>query len=132
MAQDTGQMNSAPGFRAHPEHAITIEPYRGRVQVHAGKTLIADSANAVVVRETNHSPVFYIPMDDIRRDLLRHSPHTTRCPFKGTASYWNVVVGDHEIDNALWAYETPYDEMLELAGLASFYESKVSVTATPA
>jgi uncharacterized protein (DUF427 family) len=130
MTQQTG-LNNAPGFRAHPEHRIAIEPFHGRVTVHAGKTLVAETANALLVRESNHSPVYYLPIEDIRPELLRRSAHTTRCPFKGMASYWNIIIGDHEIDNAVWAYETPYDEMLELAGLASFYESKVTVTAKP-
>jgi uncharacterized protein (DUF427 family) len=131
MTQQQG-LNNAPGFRAHPEHVIAIEPFQGRVTVHAGKTLVAESANALLVRESNHSPVYYLPIEDIHPELLRRSAHTTRCPFKGMASYWNIVIGDHEIDNAMWAYETPYDEMLELAGLASFYESKVTVMAKPA
>jgi uncharacterized protein (DUF427 family) len=125
-------LNNAPGFRAHPDHRIEIKPFHGRVTVHAGKTLVAESANALLVSEANHSPVYYLPIEDIRPELLRRSAHTTRCPFKGMASYWNIIVGDHEIDNAVWAYETPYDEMLELAGLASFYESKVTVAAKPA
>jgi uncharacterized protein (DUF427 family) len=124
-------INPSPGFKTNPGHAIAIEPFRGVVSVHAGGSLIAESSNAVLVREAGHAPVYYLPLDDIDADKLVRSAHASRCPYKGTASYWNILVGDHEIDNAVWAYELPYDEMLELAGLASFYESKVTVKATP-
>jgi uncharacterized protein (DUF427 family) len=130
--QSARDINPAPGFKANPGHAITIEPFRGIVSVHAAGSLIDESTSAVLVREAGHAPVYYLPIDDINGDRLVRSAHASRCPYKGTASYWNIVVGDHEIDNAVWAYELPYDEMLELAGLASFYESKVTVTATPA
>jgi uncharacterized protein (DUF427 family) len=124
--------NPSPGFKARPDHSIKLEPFKGTVTVHVGGVEIARTKNAIVVREEGHSPVYYVPVEDIDGDRLTRSAHATRCAYKGTASYWNIVVGDHEIDNAVWAYETPYDEMLELAGLAAFFDSKVKVTAEPA
>lgn len=124
--------NPAPGFVQHPEHTITVTPYVGTVTVRFHDTLIARSRNAVELREASYPPVFYLPIEDVEASLLRRSAHASRCPFKGEASYWDVVIGDHEIDNALWAYETPYDEVLELAGLVAFYPSKLTVTGDPA
>jgi uncharacterized protein (DUF427 family) len=121
--------NPAPGFGKFPDHVITITPFSGTVTVTWNDTLIARSPNAVKVDETNHATVFYLPVEDVDASLLRRSAHASRCPFKGDASYWDIVIGDHEIDNAMWGYETPYDEMLELAGLVAFYASKVTVTA---
>ena len=123
--------NPAPGFEKHPEHKVEAKLFRGLVTVHADGVEVAVSKFAMLVTETNHAPVYYMPIEDIHEQYLKTSNHVTRCPFKGKARYWNVRVGNHEIDNALWAYETPYDEVLELAGLAAFYANKVSITATP-
>lgn len=124
--------NPSPGFRARPDHAITLELFAGTVSVSVEGVEVARTKKAMVVREEGHKPAYYVPVEDIDGDHLVRSSHVSRCPFKGTASYWNLRVGDHEIDNAVWAYETPYDELLELAGLAAFFDSKVKVTAQPA
>lgn len=124
------ETNPAPGFRQHPDHEVKARLFRGRVKVSAEGTDIADTRFAVVVEETNHAPTYYIPLDDISEEYLVPSSHVTRCPFKGKARYWNLKLGEHEIDNAVWAYETPYDEVLELAGLAAFFANKVTIEVT--
>ena len=123
--------NPAPGFKLKPEHKVRCELFRGEVVVSLDGAEVARSTSAVLVNETNHSPVYYIPSSDVNSDLLVDSSHVTRCPFKGKARYWNVHVDEHEIDNAVWSYEMPYDEVLELAGLMAFYVSKVKIEATP-
>lgn len=123
----TAGANPAPGFRDHPDHEVRLAPYASRVTVKADGATIAETNSAILVSETNHAPVFYLPMEDVDQTRLRRSSHVTRCPFKGKASYWNLIVGAHEIDNALWGYEMPYDEMLELAGMVAFYPSKVAI-----
>lgn len=119
--------NPAPGFRDHPDHVIELERVADLVRIKVDGVQIAESAAALILHETNHTPVYYIPLEDVDDAFLRNSPRITRCPFKGKATYWNIAIGEHEVDNALWAYETPYDEMLELAGLVGFYSSKVSI-----
>lgn len=126
------ESNPAPGFKLHPEHEVKVRLFRGRVRVSAEGVEIADTKFAVMVEETNHAPVYYIPLDDVREEYLSASSHVTRCPFKGKARYWNLKLGEHEIDNALWGYEMPYDEALELAGLVAFQPSKVLIEAEPA
>jgi uncharacterized protein (DUF427 family) len=123
--------NPAPGFKAHPEHEIRLRPFAGTIAIYADTVKVAESNSAVLLTETNHAPIYYIPMEDVDAGLLRPSSHVTRCPFKGKASYWNLFIGEHEIDNALWGYEMPYDEMLELAGMVAFYPSKVEIRVQP-
>lgn len=118
---------SAPGFVQHPEHVVDVKLFRGTVTVKADGVQIASSKFSVLVHETNHAPVYYLPLEDVDAKVLRDSNHISRCPFKGKARYWNIKIGNHEIDNALWGYEMPYDEVLELAGLVAFYESKVDI-----
>jgi uncharacterized protein (DUF427 family) len=126
------ETNPAPGFTKHPEHQVKVSRFNGSVVVSADGTEIARSSDILLVEETNHSPAYYMPIEDIGEEFLRDSNHVTRCPFKGKARYWNVKVGLHEIDNAVWGYEMPYDEALELAGMAAFFPNKVVIDATPA
>lgn len=126
------ETNPAPGFAKHPDHQVKISRFDGTVLISADETEIAQSDDVLIVEETNHAPVYYIPIEDVVEEFLRDSNHVTRCPFKGKARYWNIKVGNHEIDNALWGYEMPYDEALELAGMVAFYASKVKIEANPA
>jgi uncharacterized protein (DUF427 family) len=119
--------NPSPGFRDHPEKRIVVEPAGVTVTVSWHGVPVATSKRALVLREGSYPPVHYIPIEDVDPSLLKRSAHSTHCPFKGEASYWNLEIGDHEIDNALWGYETPYDEMLEIAGMVAFYPSKVTI-----
>jgi uncharacterized protein (DUF427 family) len=61
--------------------------------------------------ETGHSPVYYFPREDVRMDLLERTDHHTRCPHKGEASSWNLKVGDRTVENAVWSYEQPLEQM---------------------
>ena len=75
--------------------------------------------------ESTYDPVFYIPKRDVRLELLEATDHSTHCPFKGDASYWSIASGGATEVNAVWAYETPYDEVAEITGALAFYASKV-------
>ena len=74
-----------------PDHQITIAPSSDRVVVRSGETTIADSQSTLVLRETNHPPVRYIPLADVDRSLLTPSDLTTYCPYKGDASYYSII-----------------------------------------
>jgi uncharacterized protein (DUF427 family) len=60
-------------------------------------------------------------------DLLRPSGSHTSCPYKGTAEYWSVVIGDTVHEDLVWCYRTPLPESQKIAGLAAFYNEKVDV-----
>ena len=78
--------------------------------------VIADS-DATVVVEGNH----YFPEASLRRALLRPSTKTTTCPWKGTANYYDVVVGDAINRDAAWYYATPKPAAAEVAGRVAFW-----------
>ena len=65
-------------------------------------TIIAESDDTVVV-EGNH----YFPPEAVKRDLLEPSRRTSACPWKGTASYYDIVVGSQRADAAAWYYPEP-------------------------
>jgi len=123
--------NPAPGFQRNPDKIITIEPYVGTVTVRAGDTVIASSTNAKVLSEAPYPAVFYIPFADIDFDRLSGTEHSTYCPYKGDASYWSVLPAGETGQNAMWAYERPFDEMTEIRDHGAFYASKVTIEARP-
>jgi uncharacterized protein (DUF427 family) len=117
--------NPAPGWVKKPEHRVDLHPDGRRVRVTYAGAVVADTTSALRVEETGHGPVMYIPKKDMRLDLMKKTEHTTYCPFKGTASYWTLSLGGNNSENAIWGYETPYDEMTGLAGHYAFYGNRV-------
>lgn len=117
-------MSKSPGHRQHPEHHVKESHVAERMTVvFAGQTL-ADSRDVVRVDEDGHPPRFYFPRGDVRQDRLKRTETSTECPFKGTASYFDVDVGDQSANDAVWSYETPYDEHAGLKERMAFDESK--------
>ena len=114
--------NSGPGYRKNPEHRLTANPAGARVQVTLNGEVIADSADAIRLEEGSYPAVYYFPRKDVRMERLERSAHETYCPFKGSASYYSLKGG---ADNAVWTYETPYDEMLAIKERLAFYPDKV-------
>lgn len=123
--------NPAPGFQRNPGKVITVEPYHGTVTVRAVETVIASSTKAKVLTEAPYPPVFYIPFEDIDFDQLRKTEFSTHCPYKGDASYWSVLPAANAGKDAMWAYERPFDEMVEIRDHGAFYPNKVTIEATP-
>lgn len=127
----TAMQEAAPLAPKQPEsldshdYRIAIEPTEKRVKVVFNGKVIADSTRALVLRETRLQPVYYLPREDIAMDSLIASDHRTYCPFKGTASYWNVKVGDQTAENAAWSYEDPIEEALGIRGYIAFYWNKM-------
>ncbi len=119
-------MNPAPGFKKRPDHRIVTRPAGQRVQVRLNGAVIADTTNAIRMEEGNYPAVYYFPRSDVKMDRLEPSQHKTHCPFKGDASYFSFRNGARD---AVWSYETPYDEMQAIAGLLAFYPDKVEIKA---
>jgi len=107
------------------DHPITIEPTSGQVTVRLGGRVIADTHRALTLREAKHPPVQYVPLEDVDPTVLQPSAHTTWCPYKGTASYYDLRVGDQVVSNALWAYPSPHAAVAEIKGHAAFYPDRV-------
>jgi uncharacterized protein (DUF427 family) len=115
-----------------PDHPITIEPAAERVVVRAAGRVVAESKSALRLREASYPPVYYVPLADVDQSLLRRSDTHTYCPFKGDASYYDIVAGDGEVSNAVWTYEQPYPAVAEIAAHVAFYPHLVEITADAA
>lgn len=122
---DTQTAGPSPGFAKRPDYEITFEPSPKRVRLYVEDATLVDSRRARLLRETGHMPVYYFPREDVRMDLLEHTDFSTRCPFKGEASYWSINTGSRTLENAVWSYEQPYDEMAEIRGFLAFYWNRM-------
>ncbi len=80
-------------------------------------TVIAQGDDTVVV-ENNH----YFPDSALVREQLRPSTHTSTCPWKGTAHYYDVVVGNAVNANAAWYYPSPKDAASQIKGRVAFWK----------
>lgn len=74
-------------------------------------TVIAESDDTTVV-----DGYTYFPADTVDERYLRSSSRHTTCPWKGTASYFDVVVDDHVNAGAAWTYPQPSDRAAPLVG----------------
>ena len=109
-------------------HPISIDAGTVRVVARVGDTVIADTNAALTLREAAYPPVHYIPLDDIVPGTLRASTSDSYCPYKGDASYYDVVLPDgQELADAVWTYQAPYPAVDAIAGHVAFYTDRVQV-----
>lgn len=88
---------------------------------------VASSRSPVLLFETHLPTRFYLPLPDVRMDLLRPSSTQTACPYKGVATYHDVVVSGRTHRDLVWSYATPLPESAPIAGLLCFYNEKVDL-----
>jgi uncharacterized protein (DUF427 family) len=110
-----------------PYHRVDILASSRHVRVEVDGTTVADSARPVMLFETGLPPRYYLPLPDVRTDLLVPSATETHCPYKGTATYWSVDAGQGARPDLAWAYRAPLAESQKIAGLACFYDEKTDV-----
>ena len=108
-----------------PDHPITIERNPSRVVVSIGGTVLADSRDALILREAGYRAVHYIPRKDVDMTLLERSAHATYCPYKGDCAYFSIPSGGERAINAVWTYEAPYDAVAAIRNCLAFYPERV-------
>jgi uncharacterized protein (DUF427 family) len=111
------------------DHTITIQAHPSHVTVHAGPVLIAQTDKAIEMLEAGHPPVLYIPFDDLKKKLIRSSEQHTYCPYKGEASYYDIVAGEGDtLEGAIRYYQHHYPAVDAIAGHIAFYDDRVAIT----
>jgi uncharacterized protein (DUF427 family) len=110
-----------------PYHRVDILHSSRHVRVEVDGVTVADSVRPVILFETGLPPRYYLPLSDLRSELLTPTDTQTHCPYKGTASYWTVDTGHGTHADLIWAYRMPLPESQKIAGLACFYDEKVDV-----
>jgi uncharacterized protein (DUF427 family) len=98
------------------------------VEVAIDGEIVASSRHPHPLFETGLPTRWYLPAVDVRQDLLVPTTTATRCPYKGTARYWSVLVGDREHRDVVWSYPEPIPECPRIKDLLCFFNEKVDLT----
>jgi uncharacterized protein (DUF427 family) len=109
------------------EHPIAIAPNPARVTVSLAGRIIADSQNALTLREASYPAVQYIPQKDVDMTLLERTNHQTYCPYKGDCSYYSIPLGGGRSVNSVWTYEAPHPAVAAIKDHLAFYSDRVDV-----
>ena len=117
----TAKQMKVPG----PDHPITIQRNPSRVIVSVAGRVIADTREALTLREAAYPAVQYVPRKDVDMSLLARTDHATYCPFKGDCAYYSISVGGERSVNAAWTYEAPYASVDEIKDHLAFYPERV-------
>ena len=118
-------MTTRPVLLPGPDHPLTIGPTGARVVVTAGGHVIADTLEALTLREAGYPPVQYIPLADVNLSLLERTAHDSYCPYKGDAGYYSIPLGGDVSVNAVWTYENPFPPVAEIKDHVAFYAERV-------
>jgi uncharacterized protein (DUF427 family) len=122
-ARPAGRFNFTPDPPTGSVLYFDPVPYRLR-GFFAGEAVF-DTLDARLLYETGHLPVYYVPEENLRPDLLEASDKETHCPHKGVASYRSIRAGDRFEPDAVWTYREPIAPAAFLAGYAAFYWGKL-------
>jgi uncharacterized protein (DUF427 family) len=108
-----------------PDHPISIQRNPARVVVSVGRRVVADTRNALALREADYPPVQYIPREDVDFSQLERTDYATYCPYKGDCSYYTIPAGGKKSVNAVWSYEDPFPAVAQIGGHVAFYPDRV-------
>jgi len=109
------------------DHPIAIEPNPAHIVVSVAGKVIADTRDALALRESTYPAVLYIPRKDVDMSLLRRTDRNTHCPYKGDAAYYSIPSGGEPLVNAVWTYEQPFEAVAAIKDHLAFYADRVEI-----
>jgi uncharacterized protein (DUF427 family) len=104
-----------------PAHKVYFEDHPRRMRAVVGGEKLIDTVRAKLLYESGIPPVLYVPLEDVRADLIERTGHSSHCPFKGDAAYWTIRAGGKVVENALWGYPDPVESAPWLRGYVAPY-----------
>ena len=108
-----------------PGYVVFTMPSPKRLRVKVGELIVTDSAEALVLQESDHLPVYYFPIKDVDESFLMPSTTRTECPYKGVASHYSLNTGVTLVQDAGWRYLEPVKGCPPIADYMGFYWSKM-------
>lgn len=111
----------------HPGYRIELVPWRGRGRVRLGERVLAESDACLLVHESDHAVQLYFPESSVAWEHFEATEHHTICPFKGEADYWTLTAADPPLENVVWTYRSPFEEVAGVEGYVAFYADRVAV-----
>jgi uncharacterized protein (DUF427 family) len=118
-------MNSKSIKVPGPDHPIIITPTKNRVTAIVDGKRIANTREALTLKEAAYPPVQYIPRKDVDMTQLQRTTHRTYCPYKGECVYFSIPVGGERSVNAAWSYEAPYAAVSAIRDYLAFYPERI-------
>jgi len=116
-------------YPPNPYHRVDCRPTKRRLRVSINGTVLVDTDDTIILFETALEPRLYVDPAYVRTDVLRRTDTSSYCNYKGFATYWAVVLGDHVIEDIAWSYADPPPESLPIKGFFSFDAARVDVVA---
>ena len=113
-----------PLFAASAEGMECVVKSTRTVRVEIGGQTVAESKQPRLLFETGLPTRYYLPVEDVRMDLLEPTETSSVCPYKGTASYWKLA-GDPSGRDVAWSYQDPIGETPKIRGLIAFFNERV-------
>lgn len=108
------------------EH-IKIHKTNTKWVVRAGGAVLGESTNALELIEGDYKPVIYFPRADIAMAFLDSASRSSHCPHKGDASYYSIQTKSTVLENAVWSYETPLENVAQIKDYLAFDPALVTV-----
>ena len=122
---DHAELQAKPVKIPGPDHPITIERNAHRIVLTVAGRVVADTRDALTLREASYPPVQYIPRKDVDTALLERTDHVTYCPYKGDCAYYSIPLGGERSVDAVWTYEAPYAAVAAIMDHVAFYPDRV-------
>jgi uncharacterized protein (DUF427 family) len=111
----------------NPHKRVDVIHSSRHVRVVIDDQVIADTQRPALLFETWLPTRYYIPKEDVRTEYLEETSFVSQCPYKGTARYWNVKVGDRLLENVVWSYPKPITEAAKVKDMLSFFNERVDI-----
>ena len=105
-----------------------LVPEPREIVIHWGSLEIARTFASWAVRETAHPPTYYLPLKDVRTDLLHAAGAGSFCEWKGPAQYWNLLDKTRSLNSVAWSYPTPFPEAMCISDCIAFYAHDLDCT----
>jgi uncharacterized protein (DUF427 family) len=115
------------GHLRDPFHRVDARDTSRRVRVLLDGKVVAETRRPKLLSETGLPNRYYIPAEDVRRDLLARSEKRTLCPYKGEATYWSL----DGAEDAAWSYEQPLEDAARIGGYLSFDHDALTIETKP-
>jgi uncharacterized protein (DUF427 family) len=116
---------------------IRVEESARRVRLYLGGVVVADSTHARLVWESPHYPTYYLPVTDVRTDLLELEPGRKHSPSRGDAQVYSLAVSGRTVPRAALRYvDSPIEQLRDLIrfewnALDSWFEEDEEVFTHP-
>lgn len=111
----------------NPYHRVDVLHSSRHVRVEIDGVTVAETRRPALLFETTLPTRYYIPVQDVRMELFVPTDSSTRCPYKGVASYWSYVNGDVTEKDVVWSYRAPIPECTKIEAMLSFYNERVDI-----